>query len=64
MGGNRKYHSECGNPDPKRHAWYALMYKWILAIKYRILMLQSTDSEKQNKKEGLNLNKGGCLNLI
>jgi len=28
-----------------------LTYKWILAIKYRIMMLQSTDPKKLNNKE-------------
>jgi hypothetical protein len=31
MNGTRKYHPEWGNSDPKRHAWYVLTYKWILA---------------------------------
>jgi hypothetical protein len=30
MDGTRKY-SECGNSDPKEHAWYVLTNKWILA---------------------------------
>ena len=34
------------------HAWYLLTFKWILAIKYRIPMLYSTDLKKLNKKEG------------
>jgi hypothetical protein len=36
----------------KEHAWYILNYKWILAIKYSIPMLYSTDPMKLNKKEG------------
>jgi len=36
----------------KGHAWCVLTYKWILAIKYRIPMLQSTDPKKLNKKAG------------
>jgi hypothetical protein len=36
----------------KVHAWYVLTYKWILAIKYWIPTLYSTDSKKLNKKEG------------
>ena len=31
---------------------YVLTYKWILAVKYRINMLQSTDSKKLSNKEG------------
>jgi hypothetical protein len=27
----RKHNPECGNPDPKGHAWYVLTDKWILA---------------------------------
>ena len=37
------------DPDPLGHAWYVLTYKWILAIKYRILRLQSTDPKKLSK---------------
>jgi hypothetical protein len=38
--------------SPKGHAWYVLTHKWmILAIKYRIPILFSTDSKKLNKKE-------------
>jgi hypothetical protein len=29
-----------------------MVYKWILAVKYRITMLQSTDQKKPNNKEG------------
>jgi hypothetical protein len=32
---------------------YVLTYKWLLAIKYRIPMLHSTDPKKINKKEGI-----------
>jgi hypothetical protein len=46
----RKY-PECGNPDPERHAWYIFTYKWTLAIKYRITLLQSTDPKKLRNKE-------------
>jgi hypothetical protein len=45
--------SEVTQPQ-KRHAWYVLSYKWILAIKYRIPMLHSTDLKKLNKKESTN----------
>ena len=52
MDQTRKYHPECGNPDPKEHAWYVLTDKWILAIKYRIPTIHSTDPNKLNRKEG------------
>ena len=39
-------------PDPKGHVWYALTYKWIVTIKYRIPILHSTDPKKLNKKKG------------
>ena len=35
----------------KSHSWYVLTDKWILAIKYRIPMIHSTDPKKLNKKE-------------
>lgn len=38
--------------DPKEHAWYVLTDKWILAIKYRIPMIQLTYYKTLNKKEG------------
>jgi hypothetical protein len=25
MDGTEKHHPECGNPDPKGHAWYSLI---------------------------------------
>jgi hypothetical protein len=39
MDGTRKYHPECGNPDPKGHSWYVITVKWVLAKQYRILMI-------------------------
>ena len=39
-------------PDPERHAWCILTYRWILAVKYRITMLKSTDSKNLSNKEG------------
>jgi hypothetical protein len=52
MDRTRKYYPERGNPYPERHTWYLLTYKWILAIKYRIPMLYSTDPNKlSNKKD-------------
>jgi hypothetical protein len=47
-----EYYSERGNPDPKGHEWYVLTDKWILAIKYRIPTLHSTEPKKLNKKAG------------
>jgi hypothetical protein len=47
----RKYHPELGNSDPKEYAWNTLTDKWILAINYRIPMVNSTDPKKLNKKE-------------
>jgi hypothetical protein len=40
------------NAIPKEHIWYVLTYKWILAIKYRIPMLHSTDVKKLNSIKG------------
>jgi hypothetical protein len=36
---------------PKGYAWYVIIHKWILSIKYRIFMLQSIDPKKSNSKE-------------
>ena len=52
INGARKYHSEWCNLDPKGHAWYVLTDKWILAKKYRLLLIYPTDPKKLNKKEG------------
>jgi hypothetical protein len=52
MEGKRKYHPEWSNPDPKGCARYLFTYKWILAIKNRISLLQCTDPKKLNNKEG------------
>jgi hypothetical protein len=43
MDGTRKYQG---------HEWYVLNDKWILAKKYRILMIHPTDPKKLNTKEG------------
>jgi hypothetical protein len=40
-------------PELKEHVWYVLTYKWILDIKYRIIMLSSTDQKKPNNKKGI-----------
>ena len=34
-----------------KHGMYVLPYKWILAIQYRITILQYTDQRKLNNKE-------------
>ena len=51
MAGTRKYHPELGNPVTKGYAWYVHTYKWILAIKYRMSMLNFIDPRKLYKKE-------------
>jgi hypothetical protein len=38
MDGMRKYHPECGNPDPKIYSCFILIDKWELAKKYKIPM--------------------------
>ena len=52
MNGTRKYLTEQGYPGPKGHACCILTYKWMLALKYRILTLQHTDPKNLNNKEG------------
>jgi hypothetical protein len=52
MDGTRKYYPERDNPDPARHAWYVLTGTRILAINYRITMIQPTDPKKLGNKEG------------
>ena len=47
-----KYHPERGNSDPEGHAWNVLTNKWILAKKYRIPKIQSTELKKVNKLKG------------
>ena len=32
-------------------SWYILTYKWVLAIKYRMLTLYSREQKKQNKRD-------------
>jgi hypothetical protein len=39
---------------PKGHAQYIFIYKWILATKYRIPMLYSTDPRRLDRKESTN----------
>jgi hypothetical protein len=46
MGRTRKYDPEKGNQFPKTHAWHVLTYKGTFAIKYWIIILQSTDPKK------------------
>ena len=38
-------------------------YKWVLTIKYRITMVQTTDPQKLTNKECLKLDEEGCFNL-
>ena len=52
MNGTRKYHPEWGKSDLKVHAWYVFTNKWILAKKYRIPRIQSTDLKKLNSSKG------------
>ena len=40
----------CEVTRPLKQTWYVLTYKWIFAIKYRILVLHSTDPKNLNKK--------------
>jgi hypothetical protein len=56
MDGTWQYHPECGNPDPKGHAWNVLTYEWILAQDTHATIHRS----KKAKQEGRP--KGGCLN--
>ena len=51
MDSSRKYHLDSANQDPERLAWYVLTYKWTLAIKYRITMLQPTEHTHTQEKE-------------
>jgi hypothetical protein len=50
MGGTRIGHPEWGNSHPGRYAGYVLTQNGV-AIKYRINMLQSTDSKKLSNEE-------------
>jgi hypothetical protein len=61
MDGTQKDYAESGNPDSERQTWYILLYKWKLALKYRITTLQSTDPKKQSNKEGSR--EHACMNL-
>ena len=49
----RKYHPKY---IPKGHTGYALTDKWILAKKFRIVMIQLTDGRKLSKKESPSVN--------
>jgi hypothetical protein len=46
MDGTRQYHPKRGNSGPETHTWFVLTYKWMLATKYRMIMLQSIYSKK------------------
>jgi hypothetical protein len=48
MGEIRKCHPRCGITYPKIHECCALIYKWILQIKYRIITLNFTDLKYPN----------------
>lgn len=43
--------SPCEIPASERQTWYVIIYKWIVAVKQRITMLQSTDLEKLSNKD-------------
>jgi hypothetical protein len=51
MDGSGGYHPEWGKPITKEHSWYALIDKWILAQKLRILKIQFAKHMKLKKKE-------------
>ena len=56
---NKDIMNYAGVTVTKGHALYILTDQWILAIKYGITRLKSTDPKKPNNKEV----KGGCPNL-
>jgi hypothetical protein len=56
MDGTIKYYPEGSNPITKEQTWYELIYKWILAQKFRIPMIQFTDNKKLKKKEDHRVN--------
>jgi hypothetical protein len=43
-------HPEWGNPVFKEHKWHVLTDKWLLAITYRVPMVDPTNPKKINKK--------------
>jgi hypothetical protein len=51
MDGTRKYHPERGNPAAKGQALYRLTYKWILAVKKKIIMQQTTNPKSLSNRE-------------
>jgi len=51
MGRSINNYPEQGIPDTKRHTCNVLTDKLLLAHKYRIPIVQSTDLKKFNKKE-------------
>jgi hypothetical protein len=51
MDGTLYYHPELSNPDPQRTFMVCTHYKCILAIKYSIPMLYSTDPKVVNRKK-------------
>lgn len=65
MGGIRKYHPKWGNPDSKGNegnALYVFTYKWVIAIKYMLTILKSTEPKKPNNNEGRNEDGWALLN--
>jgi hypothetical protein len=50
----QQQHPKWGNPDTERQPWWVLTYKkWLLAVKYKTIMLPSTNPERLSNKEGL-----------
>jgi hypothetical protein len=49
-GWTRKYHPESGNSDPKRHAWYVLTNKYILAKKKTKIVQNTKDAVHRTQK--------------
>lgn len=48
-------------PSFQPKTWFLFIYKWILPVKLRITLLQSTDIRKLGNKEGSGLEKGISL---
>ena len=49
MDGTKKYYPEWGNPFTKKHTWYALTDKWILALKFEIPKIHMKHKEKEEQ---------------
>ena len=63
MDGTWKY-PEWGNPVTKEHTHYALIGKWILSQKFRILKIQFTDHMKLKKKENQSMDASVLLRRV